>query len=175
MKLISLQCCVEPIELHQFGSTVLPETLLEYVWHAEGEVWKGTLMAADLEQVDKNRRVRISRHIAQREEVISPILVAIPRTADGQFKIYWWRSGSENSNLDKVPSKFEEKFKRPFLENQTGFHRQPGQEVIAHQHGLCREQRYPHQKLLRTYLGKLVMNCFNKQTYAVFSRLNKLL
>ena len=51
------------LKFHQFGSTVLPETLLEYVWYAEGEVWKGTLMVADLEQVDKNRRVRISRHI----------------------------------------------------------------------------------------------------------------
>ena len=48
------------LKFHQFGRTVLPETLLEYVWYAGGEVWKGTLMVADLEQLDKNRRVRIS-------------------------------------------------------------------------------------------------------------------
>ena len=33
----------------------------------EREVWKGTLMVADLEQVDKNRRVRIPQRKAQRE------------------------------------------------------------------------------------------------------------
>ena len=83
------------------------------------------------------------------------------------MKICWRRSGSENSNLDKVPSKFEEKFKKTFLENQTGFHHRPKQEVIAHQHSLYRDQRYPHQNCFEKYLGKLVMNFFNKQTYAV--------
>ena len=38
----------------QFGSRVLPESLLEHVWCAVGEVRKGTLMVAALEQVDKN-------------------------------------------------------------------------------------------------------------------------
>ena len=37
----------------QFGSTELPETLSEYVWYAGGEIWKGPLMVADLEWVDK--------------------------------------------------------------------------------------------------------------------------
>ena len=46
---------------------MFPESLLEYVWYAGGEVWKGTLMVADLEQVDKNRRVRIPQRKAQRE------------------------------------------------------------------------------------------------------------
>ena len=32
------------IEIHQFGSTALPETLSEYVWYGGGAVWKGTLM-----------------------------------------------------------------------------------------------------------------------------------
>ena len=55
------------LKFHQFGSTVLPESLLEYVWYAEREVWKGTLIVAHLEQVDKNRRVRIPQREAQRE------------------------------------------------------------------------------------------------------------
>ena len=50
------------------------------------------------------------------------------------INIYWRRSGFENSNLHKVPSKFEVKFKKSFLENQTGFHQPTKQEVIAHQH-----------------------------------------
>ena len=55
------------LKFHQFGSTVLPESLLEYVWYAVREVWKGTLLVADLEQVDKNRRVRIPQRTAQHE------------------------------------------------------------------------------------------------------------
>ena len=57
----------ELLKFQQFGSTVLPKSLLEYVWYAGREVWKRTLMVADLEQVDKNRRVRIPQRKAQRE------------------------------------------------------------------------------------------------------------
>ena len=66
--------------------------------------------------------------------MISPKLVTIPKTADGQLKVYWTRPGFENIHLDTVSSKFEEKFKKTFLENQTGFHQPTKQEVIAHQH-----------------------------------------
>ena len=62
----SISAC-NRLKFHQFGSTVLHESLLEYVWYAGGEVWKWTLMQADLEQVDNNRRVRIPQHKAQRE------------------------------------------------------------------------------------------------------------
>ena len=60
----------------------------------------------------------------------------------------------ENSNLDKVPSKFEEKFKKTFLENQTGSHQPPQQEVIAHQHSQYRDQRCPHQNCFEKIFGK---------------------
>ena len=59
-----------------------------------------------------------------------------------------------NSNLDKVPSKFEEKFKKTFLENRTGFHEPTKQEVIAHQHSPYRDQRYPHQIGFESILEK---------------------
>ena len=105
------------------------------------------------------------------KEMISPkIGDNFTKTADEHLKIYWRRSGSENSNLDKVPSKIEEKLKKIFLENQTGFHHRPKQEVIAHQHGLYRDQRYPDQNRFEKYLGNFVMNFFNKQTYAVYYR-----
>ena len=94
-------------------------------------------MVADLEQVDKNRRVRIPQRKAHREgNDLAQIGDNCSKTADGQLKINWRRSGSENSSLDKVQSKFEEKFKKTFLENQTGFHHRPKLEVIAHQHSL---------------------------------------
>ena len=104
------------------------------------------------------------------KEMISPKLVSISKNRRWTLKIYWRRSGSENSNLDKVPSKIEEKLKKTFLENQTGFHHRPKQEVIAHQHGLYRAQRYPDQNRFEKYLGNFVMNFFNKQTYAVYYR-----
>ena len=66
------------------------------------------------------------------KEMISPKLVTIPKNRRWTIKIYSRRSGSENSNLDKVPSKIEEKLKKTFMENQTGFHHRPKQEVIAH-------------------------------------------
>ena len=158
-------------KFHQFGSTVLPESLLDFVWYAVREVWKGTLMVADLEQVDKNRRVRIPQSEAQRErDDLAQIGDNSQKNCRWTIKIYWRRSGFENSNPDKVPSKFEEKFKNTFLENQTGFHHRPKKEVIAHQHSLFRDQRYPDHNCFEKYVGKLVMNLFNKQTYAVCYR-----
>ena len=75
------------LKFHQFGSTVLPESLLEYVWYAEREVWKGTLMVADLEQVDKSRRVRIpQRKSSTRRRWSRPNWGQFPKTADGQLK-----------------------------------------------------------------------------------------
>ena len=159
------------LKFHQFGSTVLPETLLEYVWYVGGEVWKGTLMVADLEQVVKNRRVRILQHKSStRRRWSRPTWWQHQKKRTWTIEIYWRRSCSENSNLEKVPSKFEEKFKKTFLENQTGFHNLTKQEIIAHQHSLYKKQRYPHQNCFGKYLGKLVMNFFIKQTYAVCYR-----
>ena len=43
-------------------------------------------MVADLEQVDKNRRVRIAQRKLNAKEMTSPNLVTIPKTADGQLK-----------------------------------------------------------------------------------------
>ena len=80
-------------------------------------------MVADVEQVIKNRRVRIPQREDQRE---------------GDDKIFWRRSGSENIQPWYESSKFEEKFKKTFLENQTGFHHRPKQEVIAHQQSFQR-------------------------------------
>ena len=142
------------LKFHQFGGTGLPETLLENVWYAGREVWKGTLLVADFEQVDKKDASEFHNMKLNPKEVVSLELLTIPKTADGQFKIYWRRSGSQNSNFDKVPSKFEEKFKKTFLENQKGFHHRPKQEVIAHQHSLYRDQRYPHQNCFEKICGK---------------------
>ena len=64
----------------------------------------------------------------------------------------------------------KEKFKKTFLEKQTGFHHRPKHDITEHQHGLNRDQRYPHRNCFEKYMRKLVMNFFNKQTYAVYSR-----
>ena len=93
-------------------------------------------MVADFEQVDKNRRDRIPQREAQREGDDLAQIGDSSKNRRWTIKIYWRRSGSENFNLDKVPSKFEGKFRKTFLENQTGFHHRPKQEFIAHQHSL---------------------------------------
>ena len=136
------------LKFHQFGSAALPETLSEYVWYAGREVWKGTLMIADLEQVDKNRRVSIPQHKAQREGDDLAEFGNNSWIRRWTIKICRRRSGSENIHLDRGQrTQDEEKFKKTFLENQTGFHQPSKQEVVAHQHSLYREQCYPHQKI----------------------------
>ena len=102
-------------------------------------------MVADLERVDKNRRVRIPQRKAQREGC------DLDQIGDNSKNRK--RSGSENSNLDKVLSKFEEKFKKIFLENQTGFHHRPKQEIVAHQQSKQRSA-ISSPKLLRKIFGK---------------------
>ena len=74
------------LKFHQFGSATLPETLSEYVWYAGREVWKGTLMIADLEQVDKIDESPFHNIKFNVKEMISPNLVTIPKYADGQLK-----------------------------------------------------------------------------------------
>ena len=165
----SISAC-NRLKFHQFGSTVLHESLLEYVWYAGEKFGNELLCKQTLSRwttIDASEFHNIKLNA---KEMISPKLVTIPKNRRWTLKIYWRRSGSENSNLDKVPSKIEEKLKKTFMENQTGSHHRPKQEVIAHQHGLYRAQRYPDQNRFEKYLGKLVMNFFNKQTYAVYYR-----
>ena len=74
------------LRFHQFGSTVLPESLLEYAWYAGGESWKGILMVADLEQLDMMDASASHNVKFNAKEVISPTLVKIPKNADGQLQ-----------------------------------------------------------------------------------------
>ena len=110
------------------------------------------------------------------KEVISPKLVTIPKKRRWTLKIYWSRSGSENSNLDKVPSKFEEKFKRDLLGESDGFPPTDHSRKSLHINTVNTEISDVLSKIAsKKYLGKLVMNFFNKQTYAVYYSQNKLL
>ena len=96
------------------------------------------------------------------------------KTAE-KIQNYWRLSGSENFNFDEVSSKFEEKFKNTFLENQTGFHHWPKQEVIAHQHSQYRDQRYPHQNFLRKIFGKTCHELLQQADLRRLLQVNKLL
>ena len=96
----------------------------------------------------QNRRVSIPQHKAQREGDDLAESGNNSKIRRWTIKICWRRSGSENIHLDRGQrTQDEEKFKKTFLENQTGFHQPPKQEVVAHQHSLYREQCYPHQKI----------------------------
>ena len=57
-------------KFHQFGSTVLPETLLEYA---------GILMVADLEQLDMMDASEFYNIKLNAKDMISPKLVTIPQ------------------------------------------------------------------------------------------------
>ena len=159
------------LKFHQFGSAALPETLSEYVWYAgrrslernsyDSRPWAG----------GQNRRVSIPQHKAQREGDDLAEFGNNSKIRRWTIKICWRRSGSENIHLDRGQrTQDEEKFKKTFLENQTGFHQPPKQEVVAHQHSLHREQCYPPKTCSEKHVGKLVMNFFNKHIYAVYYR-----
>ena len=105
-------------------------------------------MVADLEQVNKNRRVRIPQRKAQREGDDLAQFGNNSKNRRWTIKIYWRISGSENSNFDKVPSKFEEKFKKTFLENQPNNHTttQPHNHTTKTQHTRHKTQNTTHKK-----------------------------
>ena len=98
-------------------------------------------MGADLEQVDKIDASEFHNVKLNAREMISPKLVTNPKTADGQVKLFGADQVLRTSTSMGGPSTHnEEKFKKTFLENQTGFHQPTKQEVIAHQHSLYRDQ-----------------------------------
>ena len=90
------------LKFHQFGSTALPETLSEYVWYAGREVWKGTLMVADLEQVDKIDASEFHNvKLAQREGDDLAQIGDNSKNRRWTSKTVGRRSGSENIHLDR--------------------------------------------------------------------------
>ena len=87
---------------HEFGSTALPGTLLEYVWYAEGENLERSPYGGRPSAGGRNGRVRIPRWEAQREgSDIAQIENMFP-IAEGTVNVYWRRSGSENSTLTRL-------------------------------------------------------------------------
>ena len=73
------------LKFHQFGSTVVPESLLEYVWYAGREVWKGTQTLSRWTTIDASEVHNVELNA---KEMISPNLVTVPKTADGQLKLF---------------------------------------------------------------------------------------
>ena len=137
----------------------------------EREVWKGTLMVADLEQVEKNRRVRIPQRKAQRE--------------GGDLDQNWWQfQKPQMDNLQFIGG--DQVLRTPTL---TRYHpssrrssRRPSWRIrrvsttnqskrSLHINTVCTEISDILTKIAsKQILGKLVMNLFNKQTYAVYYR-----
>ena len=144
------------LKFHQFGSTVLPEWLLQYVWYVgEGEVWKGTLMVADLEQVDKNRRVRIPQRKAQREG----------------YDLAQIGGNSQKPQVDNENLLEEIRFwELQFWQGTTQVRGEGQEDLLGESDGfppttragshctstqaLHRDQRYPHQNCFKFFFGK---------------------
>ena len=159
---ISLHFCIwlieiPPIREHSV-TRITPRIRL-----VRGEVWKGTLMVADLEQEDKSRRVRIpQRKSSTRRRWSRPNWGQFPKTADRQSKFIGRDQVLRTPTLTRYPSSRRSS-------------RRPSWRIRPHQHSLYRDQRYPHQNCFEKHLRKLVVNLFNKQTYAVHYRWNQLL
>ena len=79
------------MKFHQFGSRVLLETLLEYVWYAVRDSWKGILMVADLERLDVVDASEFHNIKLNAREKSSLKLVIIPKNRRRTNKIYWTR------------------------------------------------------------------------------------
>ena len=57
--------------LHQFGAKVVPGIFLSYVLHAGG-VWKGYILVADIEELEKMDGSEIHARRLNAKEVLTP-------------------------------------------------------------------------------------------------------
>ena len=87
--------------LHQFGSKVLPGKFLGHALHAGG-IWKGDILVADIEELEKMDASEIHAERLNAKEVLTPTNgenIHIPnRRWSG--KTFWRRSGSEIIHLN---------------------------------------------------------------------------
>ena len=107
---------------HQIGKKVLPGLFLGYALYA-GEIWKGDIMVADIEELETMGASEIYSKRLNAKEVIFP---------KKKWKIHfsnrrwtnqnpWRRSGTENIHLDTGPPNSRRRSKI-FLKNQKGLH-----------------------------------------------------
>ena len=98
-------------------------------------------MVADLEQVDKIDASEFHNVKLNAKEMISPKLVTIPKTADGQLKLIGGDQVLRTSTSIGVSvPRTRRSSRRPSWRIRRGFHQPPKQEVIAHQHSIFRNQ-----------------------------------
>ena len=88
--------------LHQFGKKVLPGIFLGYVLYAGG-FWKGDIMVADIEELDKMDASEIHARRLNAKEVLTPKNWWTFYVSDRRWnsQIIWRRSGSENIHLNQ--------------------------------------------------------------------------
>ena len=97
----SIHYCFWPIEIPPSREYSITRNTPRMCLVGEGEIWNGVLVAANLEQVDDTDASEFRDEKPNSKEMISPKLVKIPKTANGKLKIYWRKSGSENSTLTR--------------------------------------------------------------------------
>ena len=92
--------------LHQFGPKVLPGIFLGYVLYA-GRIWKGDIMAADIEELEEVDASELHARRLNAEEVLTPQRSGnfIFPIADATAKTSWRRSTSENIHLNPGSSR----------------------------------------------------------------------
>ena len=99
-------------KIHQFGKKVLPGLFLGYAVYA-GEIWKGDIMVADLEELDTMDASEIYPKRLNAKEVL--FLSKMENSFSSRRwtnKICRRRSGTENIHLDTGPPNSRRRSKR---------------------------------------------------------------
>ena len=83
--------------LHQIGPKVLPGIFLGYALHAGG-IWKGDILVADIEELEKMDASEIHARIHNAKRVLTPMTWWKIRIHDRRWnsQTLWGRSGFEN-------------------------------------------------------------------------------
>ena len=108
--------------IHQIGKKGLPGLFLGYALYA-GEIWKGDIMVADIEELETMDASEIYSKRLNSKEVIFPKETRKIHFSNRRWtnQTTWRRSGTENIHLDTGPPNSRRRSKI-FLENQKGLH-----------------------------------------------------
>ena len=111
----------ELLRFHPCGFSVLPGTILKYVWHAgRGDIWNGVLLAASPELVDELDATEFNAWKLNAKETIPPKLVEILKPQIEHLTLFE-EIRFKNSTLTKILPKLKANSDVAFLENQTEF------------------------------------------------------
>ena len=157
LKWISLQCCVfNLLKFHQFGSTRLPETSLPRIRLERGErslernsfgsrLWAGG---------QKKTRQNFTTWSSTRRRWSRSNGWQFQKPQMDKLKFIGGDQVLRTPTLTRYHPSSRRSSRRLSWRIRPGFHHRPKQEVIAHEHSLHRDSRYPYQNCFEKICGK---------------------